>query len=335
MLNHYARFGADHLHDFTNRFPTQLTIVDGLRDRNASQIEGDLVNLDGHSCQFAVVASAIHFASPRGDEPLNCLNRSALSIDLLESELFKHEKGAFPGETDQMKSKFEAASGGTLMLDEIGEMNLELQAKLLRLLEGHPFERIGGQTPVQVGVCVIAATHRDLQAMVSASTFRQHLCYRLHVIEIVVPPLRDRDRDCSLLVNHFVSSFVHTMGPTPMRLSRAALQKLLTYSWPGNARELRKVIERAVVMARLDAGGTYEISLDELMLAPTGAVDTGNRTSADNNNSAATPLISLAELEEQHIARVLKSTRGNKSKAATILGIERSTLDRKLKRHSE
>jgi Nif-specific regulatory protein len=281
-----------------------------------------------------LVASAIHFASPRSDEALICLNCAALSKDLLESELFGHEKGAFTGATEQKKGKFEAASGGTLMLDEIGEMNLELQAKLLRVLEGHPFERVGGQTPVQVDVRVIAATHRDLQAMVSAGTFRQDLFYRLHVIEIVVPPLRDRERDCLLLANHFVSTFVHTMGRAPMRLSQAAQQKLLAYSWPGNVRELRNVIERAVVMAPLDAGGTHEISPDELLLAPTGAVGMENRTSAANN-SATTPLLSLAELEEQHIARVLKSTRGNKSKAATILGIERSTLDRKLKRYTE
>ncbi len=280
-----------------------------------------------------LVASAIHFASRRADGPMVCLNCAALSKDLLESELFGHEKGAFTGATDSKKGKFEAASGGTLMLDEIGEMNLELQAKLLRVLEGHPFERVGGQTAVRVDVRVIAATHRDLQAMVSSGDFRQDLFYRLHVIEIVVPPLRSRGRDIVLLAEHFVSSFVQSMGRGPMSISPAARQKLLGYSWPGNVRELRNVLERAVVMAPLDIRGPHEIGPDELLMAP---AMQGNVVAPPRADTEGTPPgISLAELERQHIEQVLQSTGGNKSKASGILGIERSTLDRKLKRYAE
>jgi len=287
-----------------------------------------------------LVASAIHFASPRADEPMICLNCAALSKDLLESELFGHEKGAFTGATDQKKGKFETASGGTLMLDEIGEMNLDLQSKLLRVLEGHPFERVGGQTPVRVDVRVIAATHRDLQAMVGEGTFRQDLFYRLNVIEMVVPPLRQRGQDIVLLARHFVAAFVQTMGRSPMKLSAEATLKLLDYSWPGNVRELRNVIERAVVMAPLDLSTTHVIGPEDLMLtrAVHGSPPTPPPIATPppgSDTSEPTPRISLADLEQQHIERTLQTTGGNKSQAARILGIERSTLDRKLKRYEE
>lgn len=279
-----------------------------------------------------LVASAIHFASHRADGPMVCLNCAALSKDLLESELFGHEKGAFTGATDSKKGKFEAASGGTLMLDEIGEMSLELQAKLLRVLEGHPFERVGGQTPVRVDVRVIAATHRDLRAMVSLGEFRQDLFYRLHVIEIIVPPLRSRDRDVILLAEHFVASFVQSMGRGPMSLSRPAKQKLQDYGWPGNVRELRNVIERAVVMAPLETRVPHVIGPEALFLSP--AIH-GVAIPPPFDTSSKPPAISLFDLERQHIEQTLQSTGGNKSKAAGILGIERSTLDRKLKRYAE
>ncbi|MFG0287742.1 MAG: sigma 54-interacting transcriptional regulator [Rhodopirellula sp. JB044] len=291
-----------------------------------------------------LVASAIHYASPRADSPMVCLNCAALSKDLLESELFGHEKGAFTGATDQKKGKFEAASGGTLMLDEIGEMNLDLQAKLLRVLEGHPFERVGGHEAIRVDVRVVAATHRDLQAMVRAGTFRQDLFYRLNVIEIVVPPLRERGRDITLLAEHFVNTFVQTMGRGPMMLTQGAMKKLLGYPWPGNVRELRNVIERAVVMAPLESRGTHEITADEIMLTRAVVNETAveeaedpqraNAHAASDRRLEVSPSMSLAKLEREHIHNVLKSTGGNKSQTASILGIERSTLDRKLKRYA-
>ena len=273
-----------------------------------------------------LVASAIHHASGRASAPLVCMNCAALSPSLLESELFGHEKGAFTGATDRKQGKFEAADGGTLMLDEIGEMDAEIQAKFLRVLEGHPFERVGGQSPIKVDVRVVAATNRDLQAMVAEGKFRQDLFYRLHVVEIVVPPLRKRGSDILLLAEHFLAQFNEQMGRRITTITDAAKRMLLDYRWPGNIRELRNVIERAVV---LNSGST--IDAEHLLLTPAMSAGTGDAESI----AASSPVeISLAELERSHIERVLRHTDGNKSRAAAILGIERSTLDRKLKKFS-
>ncbi len=274
-----------------------------------------------------LVASAIHHASGRAAGPLICMNCAALSPSLLESELFGHEKGAFTGATERKQGKFEAADGGTLMLDEIGEMDPEIQAKFLRVLEGHPFERVGGQAAIKVDVRVVAATNRDLQRMVADGKFRQDLFYRLHVVEIVVPPLRQRGADILLLAEHFLGQFNEQMGRRITTITDPARQMLLDYSWPGNIRELRNVIERAVV---LNAGTT--IDAEHLLLTPA-ASGTAPESKAIGGE---TPVeLSLAELERLHIERVLRHTDGNKSRAATILGIERSTLDRKLKRFAK
>ncbi|WP_253161491.1 sigma 54-interacting transcriptional regulator [Stieleria tagensis] len=271
-----------------------------------------------------LVASAIHHASRRASGPLVCLNCAALSPSLLESELFGHEKGAFTGATDRKQGKFEAADGGTLMLDEIGEMDAEIQAKFLRVLEGHPFERVGGQSPIKVDVRVVAATNRDLQAMVAEGKFRQDLFYRLHVVEILVPPLRKRGADVILLAEHFLSQFNLQMGRRITSISDEARAMLLDYRWPGNIRELRNVIERAVV---LNSGTSIESK--HLLLTPAQHADTDSSAAAASTSAVD---VSLADLERSHIERVLRHTDGNKSRAASILGIERSTLDRKLKR---
>ena len=199
-----------------------------------------------------LVASAIHHASKRKDGPLVCMNCAALSQSLLESELFGHEKGAFTGATARKHGKFEAADGGTLMLDEIGEMNAEIQAKFLRVLEGHPFERVGGHEPIDVDVRVVAATNRDLQSMVREGLFRQDLYYRLHVIEIIVPPLRQRHKDSLMLADYFLKRFNREMGRKIEGFTPAARKRLLRYPWPGNIRELKNVIERAVVLNTKD-----------------------------------------------------------------------------------
>lgn len=271
-----------------------------------------------------LVAAALHHASKRSEGPLVCLNCAALSPTLLESELFGHEKGAFTGATERKRGKFELADGGTLMLDEIGEMDADIQAKFLRVLEGHPFERVGGHEPIRVDVRVVAATNRDLQQMVREGTFRQDLYYRLHVVEIIVPPLRSRGQDCVLLAEHFLEQFNLAMGRRITGLSDSAKQRLLEYSWPGNIRELRNVIERAVVLNTKDC-----IEASDLALSP--GLESGKSELAVDHVAE----ISLAELERMHIERVLRHTEGNKSRAASILGIERSTLDRKLKRFAE
>lgn len=292
-----------------------------------------------------LVAGAIHQASDRRDGPLICLNCAALSPTLLESELFGHEKGAFTGATDQKKGKFEAADGGTLMLDEIGEMDINLQAKLLRVLEGHPFERLGGHQPLRVDVRLVAATNRDLAAEVAAGRFRGDLYYRLNVVDIVVPPLRDRGDDIAKLADHFVNYFAEKTARTIDGLTTAARRAIVAYHWPGNVRELKNVIERAVVLgndALIDVGdlslpakrdelsiGEAESGGDEVASLPDSAAG-----GASTNETVESRLnLSLEELERRHLLDVLRATEGNKSRAATILGIERSTLDRKLKRY--
>ncbi len=269
-----------------------------------------------------LVAAAIHHASARNDGPLVCLNCAALSQSLLESELFGHEKGAFTGATERKRGKFELAHGGTLMLDEIGEMSAEVQAKFLRVLEGHPFERVGGHDAIQSDVRVVAATNRDLQAMVRDGEFRQDLYYRLHVVEIVVPPLRQRGKDALQLADFFLHRFNIEMGRKIEGFTTAAKKQLASYSWPGNIRELKNVIERAVVL-----NTKTMVDESDLMLVPA-------TTEGASVEQTSLDAISLAEVERLHIERVLRHTEGNKSQAAAILGIERSTLDRKLKKYN-
>ena len=271
-----------------------------------------------------LVAAAIHHASDRSDGPLICMNCAALSPSLLESELFGHEKGAFTGATERKRGKFELADGGTLMLDEIGEMDTEIQAKFLRVLEGHPFERVGGHEAIRVNVRVVAATNRNLQQMVQENQFRQDLYYRLHVVELLIPPLRNRGKDCLLIAEHFLGQLNQQMGRKITGFTDSATKKMMAYQWPGNIRELRNVVERAVVLNQKD-----EIDASDLSLSPASSKAEGVSEVEDN------PEITLADLEKRHIDRVLRHTDGNKSRAALILGIERSTLDRKLKRYQK
>ncbi|MEM6362875.1 MAG: sigma-54 dependent transcriptional regulator, partial [Planctomycetota bacterium] len=296
-----------------------------------------------------LVAGAIHHASVRRNGPMVCLNCAALSKDLLESELFGHEKGAFTGATDRKRGKFEQAHMGTLMLDEIGEMDLDLQAKLLRVLEGHAFERVGGQDPVHTDVRVIAATNRDLAKMVSQQQFRQDLFYRLHVVEIVVPPLRHRREDVLPLSQHFLSQLAEKMGRPQPILTPRAQKKLMAYQWPGNIRELRNVLERALVMSpagsqpvRVDAedvwlpSASLSMSHTEIDSETTSSgTAVPDHLEGNNEHSRDSEIPSLAELERRHIQWTLRQTGGNKSKASLLLGIERSTLDRKLKRYAK
>jgi len=274
-----------------------------------------------------LVARAVHFSSPRAENPFVCLNCAALSESLLESELFGHEKGAFTGATDRKLGKFEQADKGTLMLDEIGEMGESLQAKFLRVLEGHPFERVGGAEQVTVDVRVIAATNRDLEQDVAEGRFRRDLYFRLHVLEILVPGLRKRPEDIPVLAEFFLRRYNEETGRKLMGFTPRAMEELLRYRWPGNVRELKNVIERAVVLAP----GEY-IDHDDLVLS---SLKTAGDTESGNTaaNAGAYEPISLQEVEREHILRTLNSTSWNKSRAATILGIERSTLDRKIRRY--
>jgi Nif-specific regulatory protein len=273
-----------------------------------------------------LVARAVHYSSPRNKNVFVCLNCAALTESLLESELFGHEKGAFTGATERKIGKFEAAHQGTLMLDEIGEMSPTIQAKFLRVLEGHPFERVGGSEPIKVDVRVIAATNRDLEKDVAAGRFRRDLYFRLAVLEIYVPPLRKRPSDIPELARYFLERYNAETGRKIRGFTQRAMDQLLRYRWPGNVRELKNVVERAHLLSQDDI-----IDEDDLMLSklPT-AGDTGEVPSI---TPAEHVPMSLAEMERRHILETLRATGWNKSQTATILGIERSTLDRKIRRY--
>ncbi len=273
-----------------------------------------------------LVARAVHDSSPRRDHVFVCLNCAALSAELLASELFGHERGAFTGATERKIGKFEAAHKGTLMLDEIGEMSPGIQAKFLRVLEGHPFERVGGSKPVNVDVRVIAATNRDLEKDVAEGVFRRDLYFRLRVLEIVVPALRKRPEDIPLLADYFLHKYNAETGRKIRGFSANAKEQLLHYLWPGNIRELKNVIERAVVLCR-----GQEIDQEDLLLTKLAtAGDTADAAAAEEEFLPA----SLADIERRYILATLNHTGWNKSRTSNILGIERSTLDRKIRRYA-
>lgn len=273
-----------------------------------------------------LIARAVHLASSRKSKPLICLNCAAISESLLASELFGHEKGAFTGATDRKIGKFEAANTGTLFLDEIGEMSQSLQAKFLRVLEGSSFERVGGNTTVTVDVRVIAATNRDLEKEVAEGRFRHDLFFRLRVLEIIVPPLRKRIDDIPILAEYFLDRFCKEIGRKYQGFDPDAMHVLMNYRWPGNIRELKNVVERAVVLG----SGTYVHEQDLLLstLNTTGETDMRR----DDPKDVFIPL-SLEDMERNHIIRTLEHVQWNKSLASKQLGIERTTLDRKIKRY--
>ena len=270
-----------------------------------------------------LIARAIHESSGRRGHPFVCLNCAALSETLLESELFGHEKGAFTGATERKIGKFEAAHKGTLMLDEIGEMSPAIQAKFLRVLEGHPFERVGGSGRVQVDVRVVAATNRDLERAVTAGDFRRDLYFRLKVVEILVPPLRRRVEDIAPLAEHFLRRFAAETGRTFRGFTPELVEAMQAYQWPGNIRELRNVVERAVVLSQGEWIDVHDVSLSQLALP--GETDRGGMA-----RSGPFVPTTIEEMERRHVLATLEAVGGNKTKAAAILGIERSTLDRKL-----
>ncbi|MBN1441720.1 MAG: sigma 54-interacting transcriptional regulator [Planctomycetes bacterium] len=261
-----------------------------------------------------IVATAIHYGSPRRGRPFVALNCAALPESLVESELFGHERGAFTGAVKRKKGRFELADTGTIFLDEVSELSLACQAKLLRLLEERSLERVGGTETVSVDVRIIAATNRDLLEAVGEGKFREDLFYRLSVLQVSIPPLRERAEDIPPLAEHFLARAC--AGGRPKKLSRSAAKKLLEYEWPGNVRQLRNVIESATVLGRGE-----EIKPADLVLPAPARGSAGEKWEP----------ISLQELEKRHVLKVLQHTRGNKKKAAEILGIERCTLYSKLK----
>jgi two-component system NtrC family response regulator len=264
-----------------------------------------------------MAASALHVLSPRAERPFVGINCAAIPENLLESELFGHEKGAFTGAVRQRIGRFEEANGGTLFLDEIGDMSPQLQAKLLRVLEDRRFQRVGGDEQVSVDVRVIAATNQDVRAALSSGKLRQDLYHRLNVVQIEFPPLRQRRADIPLLAAHFLQQFNQALGKRVSGFSAPALELLQTYEWPGNVRELRNAIERAVIVER-----TAQIQPQSL---PT-AIGTGVGASASSSESPATLEQALVAHERELIERALRKHRGRINDTAAALGITRHAL---------
>ena len=264
-----------------------------------------------------LVADALHNLSLRKDKPFIKVNCASLTPTLLESELFGHEKGAFTGAIARKKGRFELADGGTLFLDEIGEIDLSTQVKLLRVLQERQFERVGGEETLTVDVRVVAATNRNLAEEVKKGNFREDLYFRLNVVHIEVPPLRERKEDIPLLISHFLETLSSKNNRKVDSISAQARKALFAYSWPGNIRELQNAIEAGVVMCH---GRTIELEdLPEQI------------KSIDNEDMLSVKLgSSLEEVEKELITRTISFCGGNKTKAATVLGIGRKTLHRKL-----
>jgi len=273
-----------------------------------------------------LVANALHRASPRRNERFLAINCGAIPSDILESELFGHERGAFTGAVARKIGKFELAHRGSLFLDEISELYPELQVKLLRVLEERQIMRVGGSELIDVDFRLIAATNRDLEKEVAEGRFREDLYYRLKVVTLRIPPLRERPGDIAQLAEHFLALFCQEHGKSPKRLSPEALELLSRYSWPGNVRELRNVMESAVVFSQGDEISPAELPLEvrestsvSTVGAPVQAVVGGPRT--------------MADIERQAILETLERTGGHRAKAADILGIGLRTLQRKLKEY--
>ena len=274
-----------------------------------------------------LIAKAIHYNSPRKDRPFISINCGALTETLLESELFGHERGAFTGAVAMKKGRFELADGGTLFLDEVGEMSPPLQVKLLRVLQEMEFERVGGTRTIKVDVRVLSASNRNLREDVTDGLFREDLFYRLNVINIEVPSLRERTEDIRLLVNHFIEKYGKDEGKEKVELSPEVWKAFYSYYWPGNVRELENIIERAVV---LNSGGL--ISLEDL---PQELSEKQEELDVDRFIPTSSPLqITLEQIEEKLIRRALNQCDNIQSHAAEMLGITKSLIQHKMKKYN-
>lgn len=269
-----------------------------------------------------LIAQALHQNSPRARKPFIAVHCAALSSNLLESELFGHEKGAFTSANEKRIGRFEAADGGTLFLDEIGEIDAATQVKLLRFLENRTFERLGSSKPMQVDVRLIAATNRDLANMVAKGTFREDLYYRLNVVTLETPPLRDRREDIPLLVRHFLDLYAKENGLPTLEVEPSAMRLLQAYAWPGNIRELRNFAENAVVLNRGNQLSEYD--LDSKFF------NTDVPQPSGKSGFSQQPL-SVEENEKRLLRNALLQAKGNRTHAAELMGISRRTLHRKLK----
>lgn len=283
------------------------------------------VMITGESgCGKEVLARYIHENSTRAEKPFVAVNCAAIPDNLLEATMFGYEKGAFTGATQSQAGKFEQAQGGTLLLDEISEMPLALQAKLLRVLQEKEVERVGGHRPIALDVRIIATSNRDMKAEVAQNAFREDLYYRLNVFPLHIPPLRERPQDIMPLARHFLSSMAAGMERGAMQFSPAAEQLLMRYGWPGNTREMENVIQRAVILANGDAIHPEHLHLSsETLVAPI------------ENPQAQPQGNELKSLEKTHVMNVLASVNGSRKLAAQKLGMSERTLRHKLQQYRE
>ena len=273
-----------------------------------------------------LVARAIHKMSSRKNKPFIRVNCGALAESLLESELFGHEKGAFSGAIKRKKGRFELAHNGSIFLDEIGDISLNMQTKLLRVLQEKEFERVGGEETIQVDVRILAATNKNLAEQVEKGKFREDLYYRLFIIPIYLPALRDRKEDIPLLVNHFLKKLAIDLKKTPIQISEAAVEKLVAYHWQGNVRELENVLERALVLCENQEIDVFDLPIltqSNSARIPSDVIDRHNYNLNDT----------LYDIEKQLIQRAMNETVGNKSRAAKLLGIRTSLLYYKLEKY--
>jgi two-component system response regulator AtoC len=276
-----------------------------------------------------LIAKSIHQLSPRSKQSLVAIHCAALPATLLESELFGHEKGAFTGAHERRVGRVEQAQGGTLFLDEIGEIDATIQVKLLRFLGERTFERLGSSKTMTADVRLIVATNKNLEHMVKAGTFREDLFFRLSVVPITLPPLRDRRADIPLLARAFLREFATENGKTLNEFEPAALEALTAYAWPGNVRELRAAIEHAVVLSRKDRVGIKDLPPN----VRAGGVTQADKSAGTGTSEPAKNSLNVGEVERQLITEALKQAGGNITLAAKILGLSRRTLHRKLHNH--
>jgi DNA-binding NtrC family response regulator len=297
-----------------------------------------------------LVARAIYHHSNRSNHPFLAVNCAAIPEQLLESELFGHERGAFTGATLQRIGKFEQCNGGTLFLDEIGDMTPATQTKILRVLQSGTFEHVGGNTPIRVDVRIIAATNKPLEEAVAARQFREDLFYRLNVVRIHIPPLRDRRDDVRLLVNYFLKKFAREQEASPKSISTGVIKALEAYHWPGNVRELENIVRRALVVAKGDAillsdlpaeiagqsaapGAATPISTAPAAAGDAGATDVASLTRKLFQWARKDPKLKLIPaVERELVLQALKETAGNQVQAAKLLGITRATLRKRIEK---
>jgi two-component system nitrogen regulation response regulator NtrX len=301
-------------------------LIQQLRDQvaTAAPTNGRVLIQGENGTGKELVARNIHALSRRQSGPFIEVNCAAIPEELIESELFGHVRGAFTGAVADRRGKFEAAHGGTIFLDEIGDMSLKTQAKVLRALQEQVVEAVGGNARIRVDTRVLAATNKDLSREIRAGRFREDLYFRLNVIPIYVPPLRDRDSDCSLLAEHFMAILAREYGRRPKVFEPDAFVVLRQYQWPGNVRELRNVVERLMIMVPGERISSRDLSfLDEGTVAQVGSVPPSSpgRSLHDARD----------QFERDYILRALSSQQGNISRTADVLGVERSNLYRKMR----